>query len=103
LKFKFKSLGSRVHTKACICYIEGPANPAILSELEKRLNQIQLDGILGTGYIVEFIKDAPLSPFKTIGNTERPDVVAGKLLEGRIALLLEGSPVALTLPHIFIY
>jgi spore germination protein KA len=101
-KFKFKSLGSRAHTKACICYIEGLANPAILAELEKRLDQIQLDGILGTGYIDEFIKDAPLSPFKTIGSTERPDVVAGKMLEGRIALLLEGSPVALTLPHIFI-
>ncbi len=102
LKFEFKVLGSRVHTRACLCYIEGLANPAILAELEQRLNGIDLDGVLDTGYIVEFIKDAPLSPFKTVGNTERPDVVAGKLLEGRIALLLDGSPVALTLPHIFI-
>lgn len=101
-KFKFKVLGVRVHTKACICYIEGLANPLILAELEKRLDQIALDGILGANYITELIKDAPFSPFKTIANTERPDVVAGKLLEGRIALLLEGSPAVLTLPHIFI-
>lgn len=101
-KYKFKVLGSRVHTKVCICYIEELVNPAFLAELEKRLEQIGLDAILGTNYVVEFIKDAPFSPFKTIGNTERPDVVAGKLLEGRIALLLDGSPVALTLPHIFI-
>jgi spore germination protein KA len=101
-KFKFKVLGSRVHTKACICYLEELVNPAILAELESRLEKVQLDAILGTNYVVEFIKDAPFSPFKTIGNTERPDVVAGKLLEGRIALLLDGSPVALTLPYIFI-
>ena len=102
LKLTYKVLGSRVRTRACICYIAGLANPAILAELEKRLDAIELDGVLGTGYIVEFIKDAPLSPFKTVGSTERPDVVAAKLLEGRVALILDGSPVALTLPYIFI-
>ena len=101
LKFKFRVLGSRSHTKACICYLEGLANEAILAELEKRLDKINLDGIMDTNYIIELIKDAPLSPFKTIGNTERPDVVAGKLLEGRIALILDGTPVAITLPYLF--
>jgi spore germination protein KA len=102
LKLKYKVLGSRSNTKTCICYINGLASEAILNEFEKRLDEINIDGILGTGYIVEFIKDAPLSPFKTIGSTERPDVVAAKLLEGRIALLMDGSPVAITLPHLFI-
>ncbi len=101
-KCKFQAFGSRTQTKACICYIEGLASDALLRELEKRLEQIKLDGVLGTGYITEFIKDAPLSPFKTIGNTERPDIVAAKLLEGRVALLLEGTPVVITLPHLFI-
>lgn len=101
LKFKFRVLGSRSHTKACICYLEGLAQEAILAELEKRLDQINLDGILDTNYLVELIKDAPFSPFKTIGNTERPDVVVGKLLEGRIALILDGTPVAITLPYLF--
>lgn len=49
LKFKFKNLGSRSHTKACICNIEGLAGEAILSELEKRLDEINLDGVLDTG------------------------------------------------------
>jgi spore germination protein KA len=102
LKLKFKVLGSRSHTKICICYIERLASDAILAELENRLDQIKLDGILDANYIVEFIKDAPLSPFKTVGNTERPDVVAGKLLEGRIALVLDGTPVAITLPYLFV-
>ncbi len=102
LKFKFRVLGSRSQTKICICYIEGLANEAILAELETRLDKIHLDGILDANYIVEFIKDAPLSLFKTVGNTERPDVVAGKLLEGRIALILDGTPVAITLPYLFV-
>lgn len=102
LKFKIKVLGSRARTRVCICYIEGLASKAILAELEKRLDEVNIDGLLDTGYITEFIKDAPLSPFKTIGSTERPDIVSAKLLEGRVALILDGSPVAITLPHIFI-
>jgi spore germination protein KA len=53
-------------------------------------------------YLNEYIKDAPLSPFKTIGITERPDIVAAKLLEGRIAIFLDGTPTVLTLPYLFI-
>lgn len=102
LKFKFKVLGSRSRTKLCICYIEGLASEAILAELEKRLDEINLDSILDTNYISELIKDAPLSPFRTTGNTERPDIVVAKILEGRIALMLDGTPVALTLPFLFI-
>lgn len=102
LKFKCKTLGVRTKTRACICYVEGIVNEKILEELEKRLAKINIDGVLDTGYIQELIRDAPLSPFRTIGSTERPDVVAGKILEGRIALLLDGSPTALTLPFLFI-
>jgi len=100
LKIKFKEIGERTHTKTCICYIEGIAASNILRELEKRLDEIDIDGILDSGYIQELIRDAPFSPFETIGSTERPDVVAGKLLEGRIALIVDGSPVVLTVPFI---
>ena len=102
LKFKYRSLGVQSHTKICICYIEGIANEKILKELNKRLDDINIDGIMGSGVIAELIKDSPFSPFKTIGSTERPDVVAAKLLEGRIAVIVDGTPVALTLPFIFI-
>ncbi len=57
---------------------------------------------MDVNYITEYIKDAPYSFFKTIGTTERPDVVAGKLLEGRIALFMDGTPEVLTLPYLFI-
>ncbi|AZV57622.1 spore germination protein [Clostridium sp. AWRP] len=102
LKFKFRVLGTRTQTKICLCYIDGIVNNKILDELNKRLNSIDIDGTLASGYIQELINDEPFSPFKTIGNTERPDIVAAKLLEGRIAIMVDATPIVLTVPHIFI-
>lgn len=102
LKMEFTTFGRHSNTKACICYIEGIAEPKVLAELRHRLAGYDLDGALDVNYLIETIKDAPHTPFKTVGTTERPDVVAGKLLEGRIALVLDGTPVVLTLPYLFV-
>ena len=100
LKLKFKEIGERTHTKTCICYIEGLALESVLNELEQRLDKIKIDGILDSGYIQELIKDAPFSLFETVGASERPDVIAAKLLEGRVALFVDGSPFVLTVPYV---
>ncbi|MCT4605163.1 MAG: spore germination protein [Marinisporobacter sp.] len=102
LKFQFKEIGTRTKTKVCMCFIDGLANEKIVKEVHKRLDDIQIDAILESGYIEELIEDAPLSPFLTIGHTERPDIVAANLLEGRIGILVDGTPFALTLPYLFI-
>lgn len=102
LKFKFITLGFQTNTKICVCYLENIANNKILEELYRRLNEIDIDGIMASGYIQELINDSPYSPLKTIGSTERPDIVAAKLLEGRIAIVVDGTPVVLTIPHLFI-
>ncbi|SKC85470.1 spore germination protein [Maledivibacter halophilus] len=102
LKFEFRELGTRTRTKICICYVEGIANKKILEELKRRLNDIEIDGILESGYVEELIEDSPLSPFATVGNTERPDIVAANLLEGRIALVVDGTPHVLTFPYLFL-
>ncbi|MBU3206768.1 spore germination protein [Clostridium algidicarnis] len=102
LKFQRKEIGVRTNTKICIIYMEGIVNTKILEELTNRLDKIDVEGVFGTGQIQEIISDNPLSPFKTIGNTERPDVIAAKLLQGRIAILCDGSPMAITLPYLFI-
>jgi spore germination protein KA len=73
-----------------------------LKELELRLNKIKDMDIIDANYIQEAIADSPHSQLRTIGNTERPDVVASKLLEGRIAIFIDGSPSVLTLPYVFI-
>ena len=102
LKFLFLKIGKQTKTQICVCYIEGIAEEAILKELMTRLNGIEIDGILDSGYVEELIKDAPYSPFRTIINTERPDVVVAKLLEGRFAVICDGSPIVLTLPTLFV-
>lgn len=101
LKFEFDELGRWTNTKVCVCYIQGIASEKIVQEVHRRLEQIEIDGIVESGYIEELIKDAPLTPFKTIGDTERPDTVVGKLLEGRVAIILEGTPFVLTVPFLF--
>lgn len=102
LKFKIGVLGEKSHTKICVCYIKGIANEKVICELNKRLDNIEIDGIMDSGYIQEIIRDSPFTIFKTLGSTERPDVIASKMLEGRIALIVDGSPVVVTVPHIFI-
>ena len=102
LKMRYRTFGRRSRTQACICYLDGVVNRSVLQELEKRLDMIDIDGTLDSNYITELIRDAPFSAVDTVGSTERPDVVAGRLLEGRIALFLDGTPTVLTVPHLFI-
>ncbi|NLD46365.1 MAG: spore germination protein [Clostridiaceae bacterium] len=99
-KIKYLHVGVRTHTKIGICYIDDIVSKDILREVEKRLREIDIDGILDSGYIQELIRDAPYSPFETVGYTERPDVVASKVLEGRVAIIVDGSPFVLTVPFV---
>jgi spore germination protein KA len=102
LKFKFMTLGEITHTKLCICYIESLARKDILATLYEQLNSISIDGILDVKYIQEYIDREPYSIFETSASTEKPDVAVAKLLEGRIVLILDGTPVVMTLPFLFI-
>ncbi len=101
LKCKFRTIGTLTRTNVCICYIEGVASHDILRELEVRLNQIEIDGILDSGYLEEMVKDSPFTPFPLAGATERPDIACAKLLEGRFVLLCDGTPFCVSLPYLF--
>ena len=102
LKFKSLTLGTRSNTKAFLCYLDSLADKSVLAELERRLADVCVDGVLDVNYLQEYIKDGRRSIFKTCGSTEKPDIVAAKLLEGRIALILDGTPIVLTVPYLFI-
>ena len=101
-KVEYRTFGKRTNTKIAICYMNSVIKPEILKDLNSRLDKIDIDGILDSNYLIELIKDNKNSPFRTIGNTERPDAVVGKLLEGRIAIIVDGTPMVLTLPYLFI-
>lgn len=102
LKTKFLTFGKQTNTQACVVYLDNIVNHDILEDLFRRLETIDLDGVLDGNYIAELIRDKAWSPFKSIGETERPDVVVGRMLEGRIAIFLDGTPTVLTLPYLFI-
>jgi len=102
LKFEKLTIGEQTNTAICIAYIKGIANEEIIENVRKRLKDIKTDAILESGYIEEFIEDAPFSIFSTVGNTEKPDIVAAKLLEGRVAILCDGTPFVLTVPYLFV-
>ncbi|MBC7325891.1 MAG: spore germination protein, partial [Moorella sp. (in: Bacteria)] len=98
LRFETMNLGRRTHTKIAICYLEGLALPGILEELRRRLQRIDIDGVLESGYLEELLEEAPFSPVPQLIRTERPDKLVADLLEGRIGILTDGTPFALVLP-----
>ncbi len=102
LKFHFFRVGTRTNTLACVAYMDSLVDKRVLTELLRRISHIKTDGILDTNYIIEQIKDKRMSSFKTCGSTEKPDVAVANLLEGRIAIIVDGTPMVLTAPYLFI-
>ncbi|MCK9860720.1 spore germination protein [Paenibacillus sp. ATY16] len=92
------TIGRMTKTDVTLMYINGLAKPDVLQLVRDRLRAIKIDGILDSGYIEELIEDNKWSLFPTIFNTELPDNVAGQLLEGRVAILVEGTPNVLIAP-----
>ena len=101
LCIELERLGSRTNTAVFICYLGTLINQKTLKKIKKSLENIDIDGVLDVNYIIEQISPHPFSPFKTAGKTERPDVVAARLLEGRIAIFVDGTPMVMTLPYLF--
>lgn len=101
--FKIESfvLGRVTKTDVIICYIKNIAPDALVDEVKKRINGIDIDGVLDSNYIKEFIIDNNKTLFSQVMHTERPDRVCGQLLEGRICILVDGSPMALVVPSTF--
>lgn len=95
-------VGRVTKTDVTFMYIHGIANNKVVNEVRERLERIDIDSILESGYIEQLIEDQTATPFPTVYNTERPDVVAGNLLEGRIAIFVDGTPFVLIAPAVFI-
>jgi spore germination protein KA len=92
------SIGQQTKTKVGIVYIEGIVDKRIVNEVKRRLSNIKIDGVLESGTIEGMIRDAPLSPVPTVANSEKPDKVAAKLLEGRLLSSQMVPPLCLLYP-----
>ncbi|MEK3901299.1 spore germination protein [Paenibacillus sp. FSL R7-0179] len=102
LRIEERTLGEQTQTNVAVMYIEGNVDPGVLNELRRRLDEARLDSVLESNYIEEMIQDPQYSPFPTVYNTERPDSAASALLEGRITILVEGTPFVLIVPALFV-
>lgn len=102
LTIEMSKIGVQTRTSVCLVYMKGLADQTLIRTVRKRLENIEVGSILESGYIEQYIEDAPFSIFSTIGHTEKPDVLAAKLLEGRIGIIVDGTPIVLTAPLLFI-
>ncbi len=98
LKMISLTVGRHSKTKIMIAYMEGICDQTLVEEVTNRIERIDIDAILESGYIEDFIEDNPYSPFPQVLNTERPDVAVASLLEGRVVILIDGTPFATIVP-----
>ncbi|WP_062107287.1 spore germination protein [Bacillus niameyensis] len=101
--FRVKTLkvGRLTKSKVAICYLDGIADQALVDEVESRLKKIDIDAVLDVGYLEQYIEDNHYTPFTQTLLTERPDSTVGNLIEGRVAILVDGSPFTMLVPAVF--
>lgn len=98
LTTEFIKIGERNRNLFSITYIKGLVNPAIVAEVKRRLNGIKTDYIMGDGMLEQFIEDSPMSLVPTLLSTERPDRTASHIVEGKVAIIADGTPFAIIAP-----
>ena len=102
LRFKYLSAGEFSDTKIALCYIDGIADERLVNSISEKIKKAKIDAVLDASYVSKFLGEHKASLFKQIGNTEKPDVLAARILEGRVAVLVDGSPIALTVPYLLV-
>ena len=101
LTMQMCTAGSVSRTSLCICYLQDRASKELVAAIRRRLEHLPLETILSSDYVRQFLEEDDCHLFHSVGTTERPDVLCSKLLEGRIAVLIDGTPFALVLPQLF--
>lgn len=96
------TVGKQTNTSVELVYISGLVNLDVLSAVKTRLSKIDVDMMLESGQLEQYLDDQPFSPISGIGVTQKPDVAAAHILEGRLAILIDGTPHALTIPELFV-
>ncbi|MCX4361989.1 MAG: spore germination protein [Clostridia bacterium] len=100
LTFELMSVGKYTQTKVAIAFIDGVADQNIVDRIKTQVKNINIDGVIESSYIARYLEENKFSLFSHVGASEKPDTVTGKLLEGRVAILVDGSPSVLTLPFL---
>ena len=91
-------VGELTHTQITMFYLDNLADKKLIKKIEKKIKKINTDAILDSHYIINYLSDRPNSLFEQFGLTEKPDIVTAKILEGRVAIAVDGSPIVITIP-----
>lgn len=100
LRFETIRVGRQSDTAVSLCWLEGTSNKEVKEEVKRKLQNIQIDNIADSSYIAAFLSPRKHSLFRSVGTTEKPDIFTAKIVEGRVGILVDGSPIALTLPYV---
>ncbi len=101
MTFEMTSVGTESHTAVCLCYLRDRVSRSLLRDIRRRLRQCPLEMVLDSGYLQPFLEGKRRSVFTGVDTTERPDTLCGKMAEGRIGVLVDGTPFALVVPYLF--
>ncbi len=102
LKIKTITVGKQSQTTVAICYIEGVCPEGLPEKIEKQILNNEIDVIPDSSYVAGFISERPHSLFKRNSTCEKPDIFCAKVSEGRVGIISDGSPIALTVPYMLV-
>lgn len=101
LTFEMLSVGTQSRTAVCLCYLRDRVSRRLLRDIRRRIQRCPLEMVLDSGYLQPFLEGKSHSVFTGVDTTERPDTLCGKMAEGRIGVLVDGTPFALVVPYLF--
>ena len=99
---KMFELGKMTKTQIAVVYYDSIADKSVVNDVLKRLKSIKIDGVIDSHYLVSYLQRNKKSLFKQVGDTEKPDILVAKMLEGRVGIIVDGSPIVLTIPFILL-
>ena len=102
LRIEFLTVGRRSQTSVALCWLDGTSVQSTVDEIRSKLSAIDIDAVPDSSYLARFLSGRPYSLVKQVGTTEKPDIFCAKIAEGRVGVLADGSPIALTLPYMLI-
>ncbi len=102
LRFHMMTVGRRSTTSVAVCWLEGTTPKKTVEEVKKKLQEIDIDIIPDSSYLTHFLSSRPYSLLKQVGTTEKPDIFCAKIAEGRVGIIVDGTPIALTVPYLIV-
>lgn len=100
-RFDVLEIGKTSQTRVCVCYFSDRADQAVVEAIKGKLKKADLDVVLGAGYLRPFLEPDVMTLFSAVGSTERPDIACAEMAEGRVVILVDGTPFALVVPYLF--